>query len=99
MDWAELTPQELIRACAEGGGAAAWAEFIGRYDAVLRAAAFTVARRWGRGSQQERDDLIQEIYLKLCANGAQVLVSLWDVRGEAIFGYLKVLATNKGRTT
>lgn len=93
MDWAELTPQELIRACAEGGDTAAWSEFIGRYDGVLRAAALGVVRRWGRGSQEERDDLIQEIYLKLCAND-QVLASLREIREEAISGYLRVLATN-----
>jgi RNA polymerase sigma-70 factor (ECF subfamily) len=92
--WAELSPHELIWECAKPGNAAAWCEFINRYDRLIRGTAAVVARRWGQGSLEEREDLTQEIYLKLCANGAQVLLSLRGKEKEAIFSYLKIIATN-----
>jgi RNA polymerase sigma-70 factor (ECF subfamily) len=79
--------------CAEGRSAAAWREFIFRYHGVLESAASRVVRRW-TNSKDELDDLIQEIYLKLCANGAQLLLSFRDERPEALFGFLKVIAIN-----
>jgi len=92
--WAELSPQELMWECAKPGNAAAWCEFINRYDRLIRGTAAIVERRWGQGSLEERDDLTQEIYLKLCANGAQILLSLRSKQKEAIFSYLKIIATN-----
>jgi RNA polymerase sigma-70 factor (ECF subfamily) len=94
VNWAESTPGELIRACARPGNSAAWTEFVSRYHSIVRFAAFTVARRWGQGAQAECDDLVQEIYLKLCANGCRALLALCDIQAEALQGYLKVIAVN-----
>lgn len=65
-----------------------------RYHSVLTAAAIRVSRQWGRGGPDEIDDIVQEIYLRMCAEGARILVSFRDPRPEAMFGYLKVVATN-----
>jgi RNA polymerase sigma-70 factor, ECF subfamily len=92
--WAELSPEELIWECAKPGNTAAWSEFISRYDRLIRGTAAVVARRWGHGSVQEHEDLTQEIYLKLCAKGARILLSLRGRQNEAIFSYLKIIATN-----
>jgi RNA polymerase sigma factor (sigma-70 family) len=94
VNWAELTAQELIWECAKTRNSAAWAEFINRYHPVILSAANTVARRWHQVHLGESDDLTQEIYLKLCANGARGLSALREVQTEAIPSYLKVIAIN-----
>ena len=68
-----------------------------RYHAVLTGAAVRVSNRWGQGSPAEVDDVVQEIYLKFCADGARILTSFHESRPEAVFGYLKVVATNVAR--
>ena len=65
-----------------------------RYHAVLTAAAARVSRQWGRGGGDEIDDIIQDIYLHICADHARILARFRDPRPEALFGYLKAVATN-----
>jgi len=65
-----------------------------RYHPVLTAAAIRVSRQWGQGAPDEIDDIVQEIYLRLCANQSRILTDFHDARPEAMFGYVKVVATN-----
>jgi RNA polymerase sigma-70 factor (ECF subfamily) len=65
-----------------------------RYHQVLTAAAIRASRKCGSGTRDEIDDIIQEIYLHLCSDGARILTSFRDPRPEALFGYLKIVATN-----
>jgi RNA polymerase sigma-70 factor (ECF subfamily) len=52
------------------------------------------ARRWGHSSSQTIDDLIQETYLKLCADRGRVLRQFRLEREDAIFGYVKIITIN-----
>lgn len=65
-----------------------------RYHPVLTAAAIRVSLQRGRGTRDEIDDIIQEIYCHICKDDARVLTGFRDPRPEAMFGYLKVVATN-----
>ncbi len=94
MDWPTLSPHRLVFECVDGDGASAWREFMRRYHPVLTAAAVRVSRHWGRGVADEIDDIVQEIYLKLCADRSRILTNFRDPRPEAMFGYLQVIATN-----
>jgi len=96
-DWVDLSPDQLFQACALPGSTGAWEEFMRRYHPVLTAAAIRVSNHWGTGSPDEIDDVVQEIYLKLCAGQARILTGFEETRPEAVFGYLKVVATNTAR--
>jgi RNA polymerase sigma-70 factor (ECF subfamily) len=89
-----MSHAELVRLCSDGASSAAWQEFVSRYQAILESSAAGVARRWGSSSREELDDLMQEIYLKLCANRAELLQEFRDERPEALFGYLRVIGVN-----
>lgn len=65
-----------------------------RYHPLLTAAAVRVSRRWGNGTPDEIDDIVQEIYIKLCSDGGRVLASFQTGRPGEEFGYLKVVSTN-----
>jgi RNA polymerase sigma-70 factor (ECF subfamily) len=67
---------------------------MGRYHPVISAAAVRASQQWGQGFSDEIDDIVQEIYLRICADRARILSSFRDPRPEALFGYLKVVATN-----
>ena len=44
-----------------------------RYHAIIVASALRVSRRWGMGTSEEVDDVVQEIYLKFWADDGRVL--------------------------
>ena len=94
MDWAELPPDRLMEACSLPRSGPAWSEFMRRYHPVITAAAIRVSHRWGAGTTQEIDDVVQEVYLKLCSDNARVLLEFGSVEPAAIFGYLKTISTN-----
>lgn len=84
----------LIRACSETGEPEAWEEFIHRYNPVISGVVFRTARRWGEPSRGSVDDLVQETYLKLCANRGQLLREFEFRHSDSLFGFLKVVAAN-----
>jgi RNA polymerase sigma-70 factor (ECF subfamily) len=92
-DYTSRTAAQLIEACT-GGDAGAWQEFLRRYHNLVALTASRAARRWGQTSPQTIDDLIQETYLKLCADRGRVLRQLRLDHDEAIFGYLKIITIN-----
>lgn len=52
------------------------------------------ARRWGERSPVVLDDLVQETYLKLCADNFRVLRKFESCKPGAIYGYIKVVTAN-----
>jgi RNA polymerase sigma-70 factor (ECF subfamily) len=84
---------ELLDACI-GGDAAAWQEFMRRFHNVIAIGASRAARRWGVAVPATIDDLIQETYLKLCADRGRVLQQFRFEHEDALFGFLKIITTN-----
>lgn len=93
VDYPSAPLAELIAACADGDNAA-WQEFIQRYNRIIVITIARVARHWGDPSPGIVDDLVQETYLKLCADRARVLREFRFDHPNAIFAFLKVVAAN-----
>jgi RNA polymerase sigma-70 factor (ECF subfamily) len=94
MDYATISPEELVRVCAYGGSAAAWEEFIRRFNPLIAGVVIRSARRWGTFQYSLVDDLVQDIYLKLCADQCRLLRDFESREPNAVFGYLKVVTAN-----
>jgi RNA polymerase sigma-70 factor (ECF subfamily) len=94
MDCGSLSTEELVLRCGQSGDAAAWEEFIRRFHRPIATVVLRVARRWGVSSPQLIDDLVQDTYLKLCANDFRLLRSFKAHHPDAFYGYLKVVAAN-----
>lgn len=92
MFHASTSAKVLVRACVETGEPAAWEEFIQRSHPVISAVVLRAALRWGDPSRI--DDLVQETYLKLCANDARILREFEFRHEDALFAFLKVVAAN-----
>ncbi|HEU4433076.1 MAG TPA: sigma factor, partial [Pyrinomonadaceae bacterium] len=93
VSFAQLNPEALICACI-AGQAAAWEEFMRRYHRLIAGVVFRTTQKWGESSPATIDDLIQEIYLKLCADDYRLLHAYDPRHPDAIYGYLKVIAAN-----
>jgi len=89
-----MSAEELIRVCAESNDNAAWDEFVSRFHRPIALSILRTAYRWGAGTQQVLDDLIQETYLKLCANRCRMLHEFALQHPEAILPYIKTIAAN-----
>jgi RNA polymerase sigma-70 factor, ECF subfamily len=94
MDYAALSAERLILACTQTRDAAAWEEFVRRFHRLIATVALRVARRWGDSSRQVVDDLVQETYLKLCADNFYILRSFKSQHPDAFYGYVKVVTAN-----
>jgi RNA polymerase sigma-70 factor (ECF subfamily) len=88
-----VAPAEIVRACLESGDEAAWRAFVQRFQPLIAASVLRVVRRSGSPPGTLADDLIQETYLRLCRNNCRVLRDFQARHDEAIFGYIKVIAT------
>lgn len=93
MDYAALSPEDLVRTCLVAGDESAWAEFIRRFQPLIAGVVLRVCRKCGEVSPQTVDDLIQETYLKLCSDRAR-LRTFESAHPDAIYGYLKVFTAN-----
>lgn len=83
----------LIRACADPRNTVAWQEFIARFQKLIAGVVMRTCARWGEYSSSLVDDLVQDTYLKLCAD-SRLLLEFQSQHPGAIFGYIKVITAN-----
>jgi len=93
VSFAQLSPEALIEGCVNGD-AAAWEEFMRRYHRLIAGVVFRTTQKWGKSTPTTMDDLIQETYLKLCADEYRLLRAYKPKHPDAIYGYLKVITTS-----
>jgi RNA polymerase sigma-70 factor (ECF subfamily) len=89
-----MSEEQLIRACAQSNDSAAWDEFVSRFHRAISLSIIRTAYQWGQAPQQVVDDLLQETYLKLCANKCRLLLEFAVQHPEALPGYIKTIAVN-----
>lgn len=89
-----MSAEELVRACAESNDSEAWEEFVSRFHKAISLSIIHTAQQWGAVSRQLVDDLVQETYLKLCADKCRLLRDFAVEHPEAIQGYIKTIGAN-----
>jgi RNA polymerase sigma-70 factor, ECF subfamily len=93
VDYPALPANDLLTACIRGD-ADAWEEFVRRFHPLIARVVLRVALQWREPSPHVVDDLIQETYLKLCANRSDFLQRFNSTHENALFGYIKVFTAN-----
>ncbi len=71
-----------------------WLEFVRRFQPLIARVVVKSVRHWTKPAPSLVDDLIQETYLKLCANNFRALRDFEGRHENALFGFLKVVASN-----
>jgi RNA polymerase sigma-70 factor (ECF subfamily) len=65
---------------------------VRRFRPVIAGTAMRTARRFGESAPELIDDLVQETYLRICANRCRILREFQPENADAIFGWLKTIA-------
>jgi RNA polymerase sigma-70 factor (ECF subfamily) len=92
--FSQLSSNELARQCAGSRDPEAWDEFIRRFQPVIASSVFRTVRQWHEPTREQADDLVQETFLKLCADDCQMLRDFEPKHEDAIFGFLKIVTSN-----
>jgi RNA polymerase sigma-70 factor (ECF subfamily) len=92
--YASISIENLVRRCAASRSPEAWQEFVRRFHRLIATVILRTAARLGDASRQTVDDLIQETYLKLCADNFRILRTFEQQHPDAFTGYVKVLTAN-----
>ncbi len=88
-----MTAAEIVRECLDSNAEAAWTLFVARFQPLIAASVARVVRRYQVPAAALVDDLTQETYLRLCKDNCRALRNFNARHDEAIFGYIKVIAT------
>ncbi|MGD0731743.1 MAG: sigma-70 family RNA polymerase sigma factor [Terracidiphilus sp.] len=95
MNDLRISVNELAKACAHSSDAAEWEEFLRRSSPLASLVALRVSRMWvSAPSPAMVEDIVQEIFLKLCEQERRILRD-FEPRGEDSFlGLLRTVAAS-----
>ncbi len=93
MDYQNLAPVELARLCAQKDSEA-WLEFIRRYQRPITLVILRTLREAGSTSTLLIDDLVQETYAALCADGLRLLRDFVEEYPSSLDAMVRVVAAN-----
>ena len=95
MDRLMAPVNELARNCARSADTAVWGEFLDRCAPVAALVAARVARIWhGRSTASVVDDIVQEVFLKLCEQERRVLRDFKPRGEDSFFALLRVVTAS-----
>jgi RNA polymerase sigma-70 factor, ECF subfamily len=94
MDISPNPAREVLQRCLETSTDQAWAEFVRLFQPVVARGVLRVMRRYGSSSTSLADDLAQETYMRLCKDNFRSLRDFEHRHDEAIFAYIRVIASS-----
>lgn len=94
MDYSSLSCDELLRACADPENAEAWQEFVRRFNSLITVTVWRVARGYRVNNGSIIEDLVQEIYTKICASDFRLLRTFKSDHANACYGMIKTISRN-----
>ena len=95
MNASSATMNDLAKACAHSADAAEWGELVRRSVPLASLVAMRICRMWlNAPSPATVDDIVQEIFLKLCERERRILRD-FEPRGEDSFlGLLRLVSAS-----
>lgn len=90
-----MSGEQLVEACLAEGNESAWAEFLRRFQPLIASVVLKSLRQRHRTTSTALvDDLVQDTYLKICANNFSALRGFQFRHENSLPAYLKVTALN-----
>jgi RNA polymerase sigma-70 factor (ECF subfamily) len=95
MDGIQTSVNDLAKSCSQSADAAEWEQFVRRCAPLASLVALRVSRLWLSGpSPAAVDDIVQEVFLKLCERDRRILAD-FEPRGEDSFlGLLRTVSAS-----
>jgi RNA polymerase sigma-70 factor (ECF subfamily) len=94
LDVQRLALSHQLQLCLRTNNEHLWTEFIHLTQPMIAGIIVKAMRRWRNPCPAMVDDLVQETYLKLCANDFKYLREFVCEHENALFGFLKVVASH-----
>jgi RNA polymerase sigma-70 factor (ECF subfamily) len=95
VQYSEMAIPQLIAVCTSESTEESWIEFIRRFRPLIARVIARVAHRFGKDSNALIEDLVQEVFVKLCHDDYRALKGVATMRDErSWFSFLKVVAAN-----
>ena len=94
MDPRKLSVKELVSYCLDSQDQDGWNEFVRRFQPLIAGVVTKCVFKRKRPKPDLIDDLIQETFLKLCANNFKALRNFSFKDDHGFFGFLKVVASH-----
>jgi len=86
---------DLAKACARSTDAAEWEELLRRSAPIASLVAARVARMWlGSSSPSVVDDIVQEIFLKMCEQDRRILRDFAPRGEDSFLGLLRIVSAS-----
>jgi RNA polymerase sigma-70 factor (ECF subfamily) len=86
---------DLAKACAASADAAEWREFVRRCTPLASLVALRVSRMWvAKPSRAVVDDIVQELFLKLCEQNRRILCDFVPRGEDSFFGLLRIVSAS-----
>ncbi len=93
--YSQMAISQLIAVGISESSAEAWHEFVRRFRPLIARVITRVVDRFSKDSNALIEDLVQEVFLKLCHDDYRALKGVATMRDEkSAFGLLKVVAAN-----
>lgn len=96
MDLKAISSEELARLCIDAGDAEAWTEFVRRFQKPIALTVLRISRSWGLAKLPLVDDLVQETFIRLCADHCRLLreFKVGTSACDPLVALVKVVASN-----
>jgi RNA polymerase sigma-70 factor, ECF subfamily len=93
MNYSQISVNELAQVCAISADAAEWEEFLRRTTPLASLVVSRVARLWvSVPAPAIVDDIVQEVYLKLCEQERRILREFTPRGEDSFLGLLRIVA-------
>jgi RNA polymerase sigma-70 factor (ECF subfamily) len=83
--------RQLLRDCL-AGKPGCWRTFVAEFNRLIQLTVIRTSHRCGRLTPELADDLVQEVYLRLCANDMKVLRDFRSPEPKALYGLIRAVA-------
>ncbi len=94
MNYQSMSTEQLVWECAHQAHPDAWMEFIARFQPLIASTVIKSCRERSQRSLEVVEDLIQETYVKLCADKCALLAEFEPEHPNAFLGFLQKVAAN-----
>jgi RNA polymerase sigma-70 factor (ECF subfamily) len=95
MNESRTSVNDLAKLCAHSSDAAEWEEFVRRSVPLASLVALRVSRMWvSDPSPATVDDIVQEVFLKLCEQERRILRDFVPRGEDSFFGLLRIVSAS-----
>jgi RNA polymerase sigma-70 factor (ECF subfamily) len=95
MNASSTSVNDLAKACAHSANAAEWEDFVRRCVPLASLVALRITRMWvSDPSPATVDDIVQEVFLKLCEQERRILRDFQPRGEDSVLGLLRIVAAS-----